>query len=99
MGALVRTHSNAAVTKGFSVMWPIVPVRRLDARRNATDIVARGCASVWACEPRVYRKCQKININTKPNSYDRCGSAIGEWELKLPKVYLLVEPESRRSRQ
>jgi hypothetical protein len=40
-----------------------------------------------------------ININTKPNSYDRCGSAIGEWELKLPKVYLLVEPESRRSRQ
>jgi hypothetical protein len=46
MGAFVRTHSNAAVTKGFSVTWPIVPVRRVDAWRSATDIAARWYVSV-----------------------------------------------------
>jgi hypothetical protein len=65
-------------------------VMRLTLLREG--VRARGPASVECTE-----SAKRIDSNTEPNSCDQCGSAIGEWELKLPKVYLLVN-QSRAAR-
>jgi hypothetical protein len=104
----VRTQSNAAVTKGLSVTWPIVLVRRLDARCSTTDIVT----SLRACEPASAKRSEpnKRTINIINNAKlqvllcltlmrFRNWALDGENDAPAPKVYFGSKEESRRSRQ